>query len=74
MIVISALLVPSTLATYSELIFKTLPELAALLRIEVAEVEDKSTVTVLPFMVVGESRFGAAIVVPIRKSLLLSRD
>ena len=71
---ISALLVPSTLATYSELIFKTFPELAALLRIEVALVVDKSTVTVLPLIVVGESKFGAAIVVPIQRSLLLLQD
>jgi hypothetical protein len=46
------------------LIFKTFPELAALLRIDVADVEERSTVTVLPVMVVGETKFGAAIFYP----------
>ncbi len=62
--VISAAEVPSTLATYSELIFKTLPEEAALLRMDVAEVELKSTVTVLPLIVAGDTKFGAAMFYP----------
>lgn len=61
---ISALLVPSTLATYKALIFNTLPDDAALLRIDVAEVELKSTVTVLPLIVVGDTKFGAAMFYP----------
>jgi hypothetical protein len=41
-----------------------LPDDAALLRIEVAEVVLKSTVTVLPFIVVGDTKFGAAMFYP----------
>ena len=64
MIVISAADVPSTLLTYKALIFKTLPEDAALLNIDVALVVDKSTVTVFPLIVVGETKLGAAIFIP----------
>jgi hypothetical protein len=41
-----------------------LPDDAALLRIEVAEVVLKSTVTVLPLIVVGDTKFGAAMFYP----------
>ena len=66
--VISAAEVPSTLATYKELIFKTLPEEAALLRMDVADVVVRSTVTDLPVIVVGESKFGAAISISTQRS------
>jgi hypothetical protein len=46
------------------LTLRTLPEDAALLKIDVADVEDKSTVTVLPLIVVGETKLGAAICYP----------
>lgn len=60
----SAAEVPSTLLTYRLLILRTLPDDAALLTIDVALVDDKSTVTLLPVIVVGETKLGAAICYP----------
>jgi hypothetical protein len=57
----SALFVPSTFDTISELILKTLPLEAALLTTEVALVVVKSTTLVLPRMVATLTILGAAI-------------
>ena len=60
LIVMSALLVPSTLETIKVLTLNTLPEDAELLMIDVAAVVVKSTTEVFPVMVATFTILGAA--------------
>jgi hypothetical protein len=62
LIVMSALLVPSTLETNKDVILIALPLDAALALIIFSDVFPMFTATVLPVIVVGDFKFGADII------------